>query len=162
MKLLSSRLSRADRRRRGTTLVETAVILPIFFTFIFGFIEFGHVFMTIHTLNSAARRAARLGVGETATTAELETLAHDILDSAINADVDGVVIMVKDASVFDDSTMVVSDVDYDALPDVNVEDLEPRSLFLVRIQVPYGEVGILGPRWVQGVNLYGQAVMRKE
>ncbi len=156
---------RKTQERKGTTLVETAVVLPIFFTFLFGFIEFGHVFMTIHTVNSAARRAARVGVGDLATTDEVESLAHDILNSAIDADLENVRIQVKDASVFDDINVdaeAMNDTYYESLPNVAVEDLERGSLFLVRIQVPYGEVGILGPRWIGDINIYGQAVMRKE
>ncbi len=152
-------------RRKGATMVETAVVLPIFFTFLFGFIEFGHVFMTIHTLNSAARRAARLGIGDQTTTDQVETLAHDILDSAIDADLEDVIIQVKDASSFDDIALEAESLDdeyYAALPNVAVEDLERGALFIVRIVVPYGEVGILGPRWVGDINVYGQAVMRKE
>lgn len=148
--------------RKGTTLVETAVVLPIFFTMIMGFIEFGHCFMTIHTMNSAARRAARAGVPEAGTTAEVETMAHDILDSAIDADHANVAILVKDASVFDQANFDASNVDYSSLPDVNVEDLDSGQLFVVRIQVPYSEIGILGPRWIGSLNLYGQSVMRKE
>jgi len=142
--------------------VETAVVLPVFFTFIFAFIEFGHCFMTIHTLNSAARRAARLGVGEDVTSAQVSGLAHSILDSAIDADLTGVNIKVKDASVFDGASVDVSEIDYDNLPDIEVADAESRQLFLVRIEVPYHQVGILGPRWIDTLNLYGQAVMRKE
>mgnify|MGYP002631505738 CR=1 FL=1 len=156
---------RKTQKRKGTTLVETAVVLPIFFTFLFGFIEFGHVFMTIHTLNSAARRAARLGVSELATTDEVRTLAHDILDSAIDADLENVKIQVKDASDFDDIAVdagAMDDTYYESLPNVAVQDLERGSLFIVRIEVPYGEVGILGPRWIGDIKLYGQAVMRKE
>lgn len=142
--------------------METAVVLPVFFTFIFAFIEFGHCFMTIHTLNSAARRAARLGVGEDVTSAQVSGLAHSILDSAIDADLTGVNIKVKDASVFDGASVDVSEIDYDNLPDIEVADAESRQLFLVRIEVPYHQVGILGPRWIDTLNLYGQAVMRKE
>jgi len=142
--------------------VETAVVLPVFFTFIFGFIEFGHCFMTIHSLNSASRRAARLGVGEDVTTQQVTDLAHAILDSAINANATGVEISVKDASVFDNPDVDLSSIDYDSLPDVEVANLESRSLFLVRVEVPYNEVGILGPRWVAALDLHGQAVMRKE
>ncbi len=149
-------------RRFGAALVETAVVLPIFFTFIFAFIEFGHCFMTIHSLNSAARRAARIGVGETATTADVNSLAHEILDSAIDADLEGVQIWIKDASVFDSANVDPSAIDYESLDDIEVADIETRQLFLVRIQVPYSEVGILGPRWITSLNLYGQAVMRKE
>lgn len=66
--MFHSRRQRRKKDRSGATLIETAVVLPVFFTLLFGFIEFGHCFMTIHTLNSAARKAARLGVGESATT----------------------------------------------------------------------------------------------
>lgn len=150
------------QERRGATLVETAVVLPIFFTFIFAFIEFGHCFMTIHTMNSAARRAARLGVGDNKTTAEVLTMANEILDSAIDANHENVVIQVKDASVFDDPTIDAATVDYDTLPDVELATMDSETLFIVRIQVPYSEIGILGPRWITSLNLYGQSVMRKE
>ena len=152
----------AATNRKGTALVETSVVLPIFFLMLFAFIEFGHCFMTIHTMNSAARRAGRLGVGEGATTADVKTAAKDILGASINADLANVKIWVKDGSSFDDIDLDASDITYDDLPDVNIEDLEPRSLYLVRVQVPYHEIGILGPRWAKGLNLYGQSVMRKE
>jgi hypothetical protein len=150
------------KTRRGATLVETAVVLPVFFIFVFGFIEFGHCFMTIHSLNSAARRSARLGVGEDVTTEQVEDLAHSILNSAINADLENVNITVRDASIFDTAGVDPSAIDYDNLPAVEVADLESRSLFLVRIQVPYHEIGIMGPQWIDTLNLHGQAVMRKE
>lgn len=148
--------------REGSTLVETAVVLPIFFTFIFAFIEFGHCFMTIHTMNSAARRAARSGVAEGQTTAEVVTVAKSILGSAIDADHENIAIWVKDASIFDDPTMNPETIDYEALPDVEVANLESGQLYVVRVQVPYSDIGILGPRWVTTLNMYGQSVMRKE
>ena len=160
------RLIRTSKRRKtersGTAIVETAVVLPSFFTLIFAFIEFGHCFMTIHTMNSAARRAARLGVGETATTDEVIQTAKDILGSAIDAENENIQVWVKDASAFDDPELELEDIDYEDLDDVLVEDLDPRAMFIVRVQVPYSEVGILGPRWVTNLNLYGQSVMRKE
>ena len=158
----TSRRSQRAEKRRGTTIVETAVVLPIFFTMIMGIIEFGHCFMTIHTMNSAARRAARAGVPEAATTAQIKTMAHAILDSAIDADNANVKILVKDASAFDQAGFDASNVDYTALPDTNVENLESGQLFVVRVQVPYSEIGILGPRWIKTLDLYGQSVMRKE
>ena len=151
-----------NKRRRGATLVETAVVLPVFFTFLFAFIEFGHCFMTIHAMNSAARRAARVGVAEGKTSADVKQVAKDILGSAINADHEDIRIWVKDASAFDASTVDAAQIDYEALPDVEVSTLNSHSLFIVRVQVPYSKVGILGPRWVKSLNLYGQSVMRKE
>ncbi|MEZ6062706.1 MAG: TadE/TadG family type IV pilus assembly protein [Planctomycetaceae bacterium] len=164
LNLRSRKLCNTQRggERAGAVLVETAVVLPIFFTFIFAFIEFGHCFMTIHTLNSAARRAARLGVAEDTTTDDVHTLAHQILDSAIDADLENVQIWIKDASIFDTPNVETESIDYEDLDDIEVADIETRQLFLVRIQVPYSEVGILGPRWITSLNLYGQAVMRKE
>ncbi len=159
---LSSFRRQPGKNRQGATLVETAVVLPVFFTFLFGFVEFGHCFMTIHTLNSAARRAARLGVGENVSSEEIYGLAHSILDSAIDADLEGVNITVKDASVFDESAVVASQIDFSELPTIDLANVESRELFMVRIEVPYHEIGILGPRWVDTLNLYGQSVMRKE
>lgn len=159
---LRLRAQRRRNQRRGTTIVETAVVLPIFFTLIFAFIEFGHCFMSIHAMNSAARRAARVGVGEDATTAQVVQTAKDILSSAIDVDNSSITVMVKDASVFDDPEMDVDTLDYSQLNDVNIEDLNPRELFIVRIEVPYSEVGILGPRWVTNLDMFGQSVMRKE
>lgn len=161
MKQTGRRQSKREARD-GTTLVETAVVLPIFFTLIFAFIEFGHCFMTIHAMNSAARRSARLGVGDESTTVEVVDAAKAILGAAIDVNNENIQVWVKDASVFDEMEMDPDDINYDELADVNVEDLEPRSLFIVRIQVPYSEVGILGPRWVTNFNMYGQSVMRKE
>lgn len=159
---LRLRAQRRRHQRRGATIVETAVVLPIFFTLIFAFIEFGHCFMSIHAMNSAARRAARVGVGEDATTAQVVQTAKDILSSAIDVDNSSITVMVKDASVFDDPEMDVDTLDYSQLNDVNIEDLNPRELFIVRIEVPYSEVGILGPRWVTNLDMFGQSVMRKE
>ncbi|MEZ6126372.1 MAG: TadE/TadG family type IV pilus assembly protein [Planctomycetaceae bacterium] len=156
------RFSQSRPDRSGTTLVETAVVLPMFFIVLFGFIEFGHCFMTIHTMNSAARRAARAGIGETATSAQIIAEAHDILNQAINADLENVKIQVKDASVFDTANVNAATINYENLPDVEVSTLPSQALFIVRIQVPYSEVGILGPKWITALNLYGQSVMRKE
>lgn len=156
----SFRQSTAHRSRRGATLVETAWVLPVFFTLFFAFVEFGHVFLTIHSLNSAARRAARLGVGEDSTTSVVVSRAQEILDTAIGAG--KATVMVKDASSFDEPGFDASSIDYDELPDAELSDLDRRELFVVRVTVPYNDVGIMGPRWLTSLNLYGQCVMRKE
>lgn len=149
-----------SEKRKGVAIAETAVVLPVFFLMLFAFIEFGHAFMTIHALNSAARRAARLGVSETATTADVRTLAQQIVGSAITTA--SVTILVKDASVFDDQEADPSTINYASLPDIELEDAERRQLFLVRISVNYSNIGVMGPRWLGGLTIYGQAVMRRE
>ena len=49
-------------RGRGQSLVEFALILPIFLLFIFGIIDLGRAVYAYHTLNSAAREAARVAM----------------------------------------------------------------------------------------------------
>lgn len=162
MRLLGklTKRTRADKERSGATIAETAVVLPVFFVILFGFIEFGHVFMTIHALNSAARRAARLGVSETATTANVVTLANQVVSSAIPAA--RATILVKNGDAFEVTGMDASTVNYAALPDIELSTAERRQLFIVRVSVPYSDIAILGPRWLGGLTVYGQSVMRKE
>jgi hypothetical protein len=146
--------------RRGVAITETAVVLPLFFLMLFGLIEFGHVFMVIHSLNSAANRAARAGISETSTTNDVETLAEEIIGSAIAGS--EVTVMVKDASIFDSPACDPDSVDYTALSDLELADADERQLFLVRISVNYSDVSILGPKWLGNLQLYGQSVMRRE
>ncbi len=51
-----------SRRRRGTALVEFAVVAPVFFMFTFACIEFARVNMLRNTAEIAATEAARAGV----------------------------------------------------------------------------------------------------
>ena len=162
MRLLSqlTKRTRTGQRRGGSTLTETAVVLPIFFLILFGFIEFGHVFMTIHALNSAARKAARLGVSETATTDDVRTLANEVIGSAIANS--SATILVKNGDAFDVTGVDASAINYSTLPDIELSTAERRQLFIVRVSVPYSDVAILGPKWLGGLVIYGQSVMRKE
>ena len=151
---------RNKKRRIGSTLTETAVVLPVFFLILFGFIEFGHVFMTIHTLNSAARRAARLGVSETATTADVNALAVQVVNSAIPSG--RATVMIKNGDAFDVTGVNAAAISYGSLPNIELSTAERRQLFIVRVSVPYSDVAILGPKWLGGLTVYGQSVMRKE
>jgi Flp pilus assembly protein TadG len=162
MRLLNKLKARTQSRKRraGTTIAETAVVLPIFFLILFGVIEFGHVFMTIHTLNSAAQRAARLGVSAPMTTANVSTLASQIINSAIPAA--RATILVKNGDAFDVADVDASTINYSTLPDIELSTAERRQLFIVRVSVPYSDVAILGPKWLGGLTVYGQSVMRKE
>lgn len=126
-------------------------------------VEFGHCFMTIHTINAAARNAARAGVADGATTDDVDALAKTILGKAVSTESENIKVLVKDGSQFDNPAFDPATLtDYEALPDVELETLPTHNLFIVRVQVPYGEVGILGSWWLSDLNLYGQAVMRKE
>ena len=163
MRLLNklTRRTQVTNGRDGSTTAETAVVLPIFFLLLFGFIEFGHVFMTIHTLNSAARRAARLGVSETATTASVTALANQVVSSAIPGS--SATILVKNGDAFDVTGVDAATINYTTLPNIELSSAARRQLFIVRVSVPYSNIAILGnSRWLGGLTVYGQCVMRKE
>lgn len=147
--------------RRGTTTVEAAFVLPVFFLFVFGVFQLGHAQMVSNMLKSAARNGARLGATEGVPSDQVVDRVRDILSSAI--DPNQVTVMVKDGSLFDDGGAVPSGAgDYAALPDIELSDAGPRQLFIVRVSVPYNEVSVLPMGFLKNVVLSGQAVMRHE
>ena len=57
----TGRDSRTHGRRRGQAVVEFALVLPVFLLMLFGAIEFGRAYYTVHLLTNAAREGARMG-----------------------------------------------------------------------------------------------------
>ncbi len=49
-------------RRRGATVVEAAIVLPLCLTLILNIVDFGRLLMMGHLLNNAVRSGARLAV----------------------------------------------------------------------------------------------------
>lgn len=138
----SSATNRVGRRRRGTTVVETALVLPIFLLFVLGIIEFGHAQMVKNMLRGACRAGARLGTTEGNSTADVIERVRDVIGSAV--DPDDVSVYVKNAGVFDEGgTAPSSGSALEALPDIELSDAEPRQLFMVRATVNYNDVAVL-------------------
>src|SRR5262249_32129688 len=71
----------ARRRRRGATMVETAICLPVVLMALFGVMEFGRVIMVRHALVTAAQVASRQALVETSTgtTADIQAAASAVL-----------------------------------------------------------------------------------
>lgn len=145
--------------RGGATLVEMAVVLPVFAIFLVAIMEFGHAFLVVGTLNAAAKQAARHGAVDGISTDEVIEHAKSILAAAFDAD--ETTIYVKDASVFDEEDPPTP-IDYAALQDIELLNAERRQLYVVRIEVNYDNVAIMPPFWAKDVNLVGQSVMRHE
>lgn len=49
------------RERRGAAIVEFALVVPIFFTLVFGIIQFSRAYARLNALNSGLREGARKG-----------------------------------------------------------------------------------------------------
>ena len=149
-----------NSRTRGTTIVEMAVILPVFLSFLFALFEFSHAYMVVNTINAAAKKAARYGVAEGISTQQVAARTEEILEQAF--DTNAVTVLIKDAGVFDTPGTDPSSIDYQNLSNIELNDAEPRQLFLIRVEIPYDEVAIIPPFWIKGATLTGQSVMRHE
>lgn len=152
--------SNSKRDRRGATLVETAVVLPVFLMFVFAMWEFTHAYMVVNVLNSAATKAARLGVSEDVSTQDVSDMVNEIIGNAFLAS--NATVIVKDASIFDEDDVTPDSIDYASLPSIELADADPQQLFVIHVSVPYDSIAIMPPFWAKTLTLHGQSVMRHE
>lgn len=122
--------------RRGATVVEFAVVAPIFFTLLFATIEFATLSTIRNTCNNAAYEAARVLVVPGAVAADGQTEAERIM-----------------AIVGVDSLTVTVDPPF---IDQETQDIT------VRIDVPYAQNAILIPVFTGDVVLTSEFTLRTE
>jgi Flp pilus assembly protein TadG len=150
----------AVRGRRGTTIVEMAVIIPVFAIFVAALFEFGHVFLVVQTLNAAAKQGARYGAVEGITSDDVAERINQIVGAAF--DPAEVTVYIKDASVYDDGVTDPSTIDVTELPDIELTNAQWRQLYVVKVELHYDEIAITKPFWAESLVLTGQSVMRHE
>jgi hypothetical protein len=127
------------RRRRGATLVEFALVVPVLFLLIFGTFEFGRLMMVQQIMTNAAREGARRGILEQSTAPEVETIVADYLTESTVAP----------------ATVSVS-------PD-NLSGVGFGEPVTVTVSVPFDEVSWLPTPWfLGGKNLSIECVMCAE
>lgn len=154
------RSSNRNARRRGASAVEVALTMPVFIVFLAALMEFGHVFMVSHMLKTAAQSAARYGSTDGASVALVTGRVQQIVAAAFPKATPTV--LVRDASVFDSSKVNPKTINYNTLPTLDLKQAEQGQLFIVQVSLPYDQVALLPPFWVQGRTVKGQAVMRHE
>ncbi len=148
-------------QRHGTTLVETAFVLPVLFFFLLAIIEFGHAQLVNNMLNNACRTAARLGSVEGTTSADVEALIGQKMSPII--DESNVTIFVNDASVFDSGgSSPTNGTEIEALPATELADAESRQMFVVRARLNYNDIALVPMPFMNGVVLNSQSFMRHE
>jgi Flp pilus assembly protein TadG len=154
-------LRQRKRSRRGTAVVETAVVLPVYLLLLLGIAEFGHAQLIINLLNSACRNAARVGSTEGTNSEDVRDKVKQTVGTAVPTT--KITIYVKDASVFDgDGTTPATDSALEALPNCDVADLDPRQMFMVRAKVAYNDVSLVPMPFLKNLTLDAQAFMRHE
>ena len=136
---------RASRKnRRGATVVEFAVVAPVFIMLVFGLIEFGRAVMVQQVLVSASREGARQAVLDGSTVADVASRIDGYLSAgvingaAVEYEVNGTVVGDPAVAQFGDS-------------------------ITVRISVPFDNVYWLPvPRYIVGTTLTASSIMRRE
>ena len=122
--------------RRGATLVEFALVTPVFLLFMFAAIEFAHLNTLRNTANNAAYEAARKVVVPGGTSAEAEDEAARIL-SAVGT-----------------RTFTI-----EVTPDVITDDTRAVS---VNIRVPYEQNALMVPWFTGAVTINSESTLRTE
>ncbi|MCC6491940.1 MAG: pilus assembly protein [Pirellulales bacterium] len=148
-------------QRRGTAIVETAVVMPVYVLLLLGIIEFGHAQMVTNLLQSGCRTAARLGSTQGPTTADAIAQVSQTLGAAV--DPAKVNVFVQDASSLDSGGVwPTTDAQVQALPPIELSEAEPRQMFVVRASVPYNSISLLPMPFLKNCTLKAQAFMRHE
>ena len=70
------------RRRRGSTLVEAAIVLPLLILVIFGLIEYGSLLLRLQQIENVTRQAARYAATPDATQSATTTLVSTLMTTA--------------------------------------------------------------------------------
>jgi Flp pilus assembly protein TadG len=125
-------------QRRGVAAVEFAIVAPVFFLMVIGFIEFGRALMVQQVLINASRVGARQASTTGATTAQVQTAVESY---AAGVAVSGVTVTVTpDAATAPAGTAIT-----------------------VETSVPFSTVSWLKPPWFLSTKtLRSSSQMRKE
>ena len=143
---MSRNKPRRFKSQRGTTIVEAAIILPVFLMFLFGIFEAGRFLNVRQVLTNAAREGARFGVTPLTGTNTLPTT------SAIQ---DRVNEYLASANITGATTTVN--------PDVEVATGSVTTVYtLVQVQEPYDVLTVPYFFNMLQITLSGEALMRNE
>jgi Flp pilus assembly protein TadG len=128
------------KTRRGASLVEFALVAPIFFLFVFGMVELGRMVMVQQLLTNASREGARQAVLDGATSEHVQDVVEQYL---ANASID----------VQREKITVTPDPPATAFGDP----------ITVSVSTPYSDVSWLPfPRYLNTVHLEASTQMRRE
>ena len=124
--------------RRGATAVEFAIVAPVFFLLVVGFVELGRGLMVQQVLTNASRVGAREAIGLHSTQADTITVAQDYAEGA---SVPGVTVTVNP----------------------NPATASAGQEITVHVSVPYADISwVPSPWFMGGSTLEAESVMRKE
>ena len=133
--------------RRGNSLIDTVLVLPILLGLTFGGVEFGYFFFVKHTLDGAAREGAREAISPQATTANVNARIAASLHAA----------GLQPSSTEVDPKFTVT------IDPSNVSAAVPGTQMTVTVSVPWATIGVAPMHMIgAGKAVSGATVMRKE
>ncbi|HUY36334.1 MAG TPA: TadE family protein [Pirellulales bacterium] len=133
-------LRRQRSSRRGTAVVEFAVVIPLFLLFIVGMIELGRAIMVQQLVTNASREGGRIAGYDS-------TTQTSTITSAVNA-------YLTNVNISGATTVVSPD------PPSGAADGQQVS---VTVSIPYANVSwVPSPFFLAGCTLQATSVMRRE
>jgi Flp pilus assembly protein TadG len=144
-------LHRPTKARDGTALVETALVLPIFFMIVLGIIEFGRAMMVAQLLNNGAREGTRVAIMPGSTNTDVQNAVLNFVTGAVGVAPEKVNV-----------TITVTPATGNPDPANNVANANKRDLCTVVVRVAFSDVDYLPGKFLNDRQLIGQGAMRHE
>ncbi len=141
----------AKTNRRGTALVEMALVLPIFVMITLGIIEFGRAMMIGQLITNSAREGARLGIISGSSNSDVTSSVQDFMLGAAN-------ISASDLAI----TITVTPAPGNPDPGNQVSSASTRDLITVNVAVPFDKVSYISGTYLKGKTLSAKSAMRHE
>ena len=149
------------RRPRGVTAVEVAFTLPVLLTMVFVLMEYSRIQLVTNLLNSACRTAARRAATDGMSVSQVQATVQQLASRV--GDTSNLNVMVKNAAAFDTGgTLPASMQDYTSLPNLDMQTVQTRQLFLVRAEIPYNDIALIPFSVLNGATVTAQSFMRYE
>jgi Flp pilus assembly protein TadG len=137
---------RSQKKRRGASAVEMAMVLPIFLLVIFGMVEFGRAFMAEHLIANGARMGARRSVVEGSTNAECEQIVKDFCADSLGISSDKVTVSIED----DEKTAV------------DLASATTGDMCTISVSVAFDQISFLPGSFLGGAQISGSCTMERE
>jgi Flp pilus assembly protein TadG len=145
---------RVNRRRRGSAVLDAALVFPILLSLTFGAIEYGYYFFIKNTLQGAAREGCRAGIVLNNTNTDVTTAVAGYLKAA----------GLNSSTTTLDAKFTLK-IESPSGTNTNVNTLSAGSALYITVQGSWGTLGQgFRPMALIGSSktVSGIAVMRKE
>lgn len=132
-------------------MVETAIVLPVFFLVVLGIIEFGRAFMVMQLVNTAAREATRSAIMDGTNNAEVTDVAKTLVSNTVTIPKDKV-------------TVAVTVTEHTGNPNTSneISSAHKRDTIKIDVSVDYADTSFLTPRFLSTAIIRGTSAMRHE